>query len=182
MEKVQKPRYSECYTLLSEPFRIYLCGFRFQIFNIISNIQTWFKVSLIPWSVCHTCEFWTNDDHTDIQLKVISYGNHHTSRKEKVIQGWFHSETHCEEKGKDVYCLLGWDTVEPGRSSPKFWRNILIPSTGWKSKHSKQGKTSTCLFACWTFSDPEDRGSTFLQNIGIQQDYAVSHCKRLYFS
>jgi hypothetical protein len=31
------------------------------------------------------------------------------------------------------YCFLGCDALFFGRWMPKFWRNLLLPSSGWKS-------------------------------------------------
>jgi hypothetical protein len=87
------------------------------------------------------------------------------------------------------YCLLGYDIMSSGRSLPMFRRNALVPSSGLKSKPSRNheeagGKQRSTIrsvgrlilagFLLGLLFDTEDGGSTFLRNMGgLLPDYTA---------
>jgi hypothetical protein len=86
--------------------------------------------------------------YTDIMIKLL---------KECWIWG---SHSGAYEK----YHLMGRNTVQFGRRSPTFLRNILPPSSGLKSTIFRISRPASCLFIAWLSLQPEDGGSTFLRN------------------
>jgi hypothetical protein len=59
------------------------------------------------------------------------------------------------------YCLLGNESVKSGRILPRFRREVLFRSSGWKNK--PRMRVITKLDLCFNL---EDWGSKFLLNVG----------------
>jgi hypothetical protein len=63
--------------------------------------------------------------------------------------------------------------VWSGRTSPTFRRNVLPPSSEFKSKRIREGSKQSA-------SNPEDGSITFPRNFGELLGYVVSHSRRKY--
>jgi hypothetical protein len=86
----------------------------------------------------------------------------------------------------EQYYLLECDTFWSGRGFFTFWKNILSPSSGSKSKPCKPSASKAMLLACSLLSllfDPEDEESTFLQNVSkLLLDHTASDPRRQHSS
>jgi hypothetical protein len=72
------------------------------------------------------------------------------------------------------YCLLECDDVHSGWNLLTFWRNVVPPTSGSKSKPRKRTCKQETTLTIRLFFNPEDGSSSFLRNIdeGDRAPYA----------